>query len=86
MLRTQDLKYKNMSRKDLLEILIKEPNPNAGKSIVVDVESKTNEIDEAYDSLKRDELPFQKRIFYRRRMSTQQTWNSISPRSGLTKA
>ena len=62
-LRTQDLKFEKMSRKDLLEILMSQPNSDVKKSIVVDVKSDTEEINETYNSLRKEELPLRKRIF-----------------------
>ena len=63
LLKMQDPTYKKISRKDLLEILMRQPTPDARKSIVVDVESDTDEIDEAYDSIRKESLPLQKRMF-----------------------
>ena len=62
-LKTQDPKYKKMSRKALLEVLMKEKNPYAQKSIIVDVESDSKEIDETYDAIRKDQLPVRKRMF-----------------------
>lgn len=45
---------------------MKQPNLDVGKDIVVDVESETNEIDETYHAIKRDQLPLKKRMFYGR--------------------
>ena len=42
---------------------MKQPNPDVGKSIVVHVESDTEEIDKTYNSLKKVELPLMKRMF-----------------------
>ena len=52
-----------MPRKALLEILMKETNPNAKKTILVDVKSDSEEIDETYDSIKKGQLPLEKRMF-----------------------
>ena len=43
-------------------ILMKQPNPDAGKGIVVNVKSDSEEIDETYDSLRKDKLPLRKRL------------------------
>ena len=51
--------YRKMSRTKLFEILIKQSNPNARKSVVVDVESE-DEVDEAYDKITRENLPLKK--------------------------
>ena len=55
-LRMQDPTYKKISIKNLLKILMKEPNPDAGKSIVADVKLDSDEIDEAYNSLRKESL------------------------------
>ena len=52
-----------MSRKALLEILMKEKNPHASKSVVVDVESDSEEVDETFDFLRQEHLPLRKRMF-----------------------
>ena len=39
---------------------MKQPIPNKGKSIVVDVEYDSEEINEAYDPLRKEELLFEK--------------------------
>ena len=62
-LKAYDSKFKRMSRKDLLEVLMKHPNPEVGKSVVIDVESDSEEIDETYNTLKKKELPLKKRMF-----------------------
>ena len=54
LLRMQNPKYKKMSRKNIFEILMKELNPNAGESIEVDIKSDIDEIDEAYDSIRKE--------------------------------
>ena len=51
-LRGQNTKYKKMSRKAFMEILMKQENPDPGKSVVVDVESDSKEIDETFNSSK----------------------------------
>ena len=62
LLRMQDPAYKKMSRMKLLEILMKQPNANAGKSIVINVKSN-DEINEAYDTIARENLPLKKQMF-----------------------
>ena len=62
LLRMQDPTYRKMSRTKLLEILMKQPNIDTGKSIVVDVESD-DEIDETYDVIARENLLLKKRMF-----------------------
>ena len=52
-----------MSRKALLEILMKQENPDSRKSVVVDVEYDSEDIDETFNSLKQEELPLRKRMF-----------------------
>ena len=41
------------------------PNPNIGKTIVVDIDSE-DEFDETLNELKRDELPLKKRIWLKK--------------------
>ena len=62
-MKAQDPKYKHITRKALLEILMEEPNPDAIKDIVIDVESEIDEIDETYDAIKHNQLPLRKRMF-----------------------
>ena len=62
-LKTQNPKYKKILRKTLLEILMKQENPDSGKSFMSDIESDSKEIDKTFDSLRREELPLRKRMF-----------------------
>ena len=52
-----------MSCKALLEILMRATNPDADKSVVVDIEFDSEEIDETFDEIRKDQLPLRKRIF-----------------------
>ena len=55
-LRSECKENRRKSRTKLLEILMDRPNPDAGKTIVVDIDSE-DEFDEAVNELRREELP-----------------------------
>ena len=61
-LRMERPEYKWMARTKLLEILMQSLNPNAGKSVVVDVDSE-DEFDETLDEIRRENLPLKKRMW-----------------------
>ena len=42
---------------------MKHANPETGKSVVVDIESNIEEINETYNALRKEELPLGNRIF-----------------------
>ena len=64
-LRLEHPENRRKARTKLLEILIEKPNPDAGKTIVVDIDSE-DEFDEALNELKRDELRLKKRIWLKK--------------------
>ena len=61
-----------MSRTKLLEILMEKPNPDAGKDIVVDIDSE-DEFQEALDDLNKDRLPLKKKMFLWKTYNYQRT-------------
>ena len=46
----------------LLEILMERPNPDAGKTIVIDIDSE-DEFDETLDEIRKEDLPQKKKIW-----------------------
>ena len=42
---------------------MKQVNLNYGKSVVIDIESDSEEIDETFDYLRQEHLPLKKRMF-----------------------
>ena len=61
-LRSESPENRRMSRTKLLEILMEKPKPDAGKDVVVDIDSK-DEFQEALDDLNKDKLPLKKKMF-----------------------
>ena len=62
-LRSECKENRRKSRTKLIEILMDRRNPDAGKTIVVDIDSE-DEFDEALNKLKKKELPLKKRIWF----------------------
>ena len=60
-LRSERLENRRKARTKLLDILMERPNLDAGKNIVVDIDSE-DEFDETLNEIRRDGLPPKKRI------------------------
>ena len=61
-LRSESSEYRRMARTKLLAILMEKPNPDAGKDVMVDIDSE-DEFQEALDDLNKDQLPLKKKMF-----------------------
>ena len=61
-LRSERPEYKRIARNRLLNILMERPNPDAGKGVVVDINSE-DEFDETLDEIRKENLPLKKKIW-----------------------
>ena len=61
LLRAECKENRRKSRTKLLEILMDRPNLDAGKTIVVDIDSE-DEFDEVLNELNKQDLPLKKRM------------------------
>ena len=85
LLRSECKENRRKSRTKLLEILMDRPNPDAGKTIVVDIDSE-DEFDEAINEINKKDLPLKKCMWlWKVTTTTVLTPNSKSRSSGLTK-
>ena len=62
LLRAECKENRRKSRTKVLEILMDRPNPDVGKTIVVDIDSE-DEFDEAIDEINKEDLPLKKRMW-----------------------
>ena len=75
--------FKNISRKLIVESLMKQPNEDAGKDIVVDVGSDTEDIELTFDEISNKRLSAKKLVYTLPRDEYRPDKDDLSPKTRM---